>query len=156
MTPRNAPVAQHDLQRTTRATHVVSQKLIAIELVIVVLVIGTVATLVGARVFRSVERDRKTLARERIGDLESALDLYRLDIGRYPTTQEGLHALVARPSSAENWDGPYLKDPLLTDPWGRLYAYRAPGEHSDYDLLSFGSDGQEGGEREAADIHNGQ
>jgi len=125
-----------------------------IELLVVMVILAMLATLVGSRLFRNVEKGRQTVAKQQIVEFESVLDLYRLDVGRYPSTQEGLQALRVRPPGAENWDGPYLKKDVPPDPWGRLYAYRLPGQHGDFDLLSFGADGQEGGEGDAADIKN--
>jgi general secretion pathway protein G len=125
-----------------------------IELVVVMVIIAMFATLVGQRVFRNVDKARQTTAKSQIVEFESTLDLFRLDIGRYPTTQEGLQALVVRPSDVEGWDGPYLKKGSPLDPWGHSYVYRSPGQHGDFDLLSYGADGQEGGDGNAADIVN--
>jgi general secretion pathway protein G len=125
-----------------------------IELLVVMVIIAMFATLVGQRLFKSVERGRQTAAKAQISELESTLDVFRLDVGRYPTTEEGLQALTTRPGNLEKWDGPYLRKALPLDPWGRPYVYRFPGQHGDYDLLALGADGQEGGEGEAADIVN--
>jgi general secretion pathway protein G len=86
--------------------------------------------------------------------LEKALDQYRLDVGHYPTSEEGLQALVAAPSGETNWAGPYLRKGIPADPWGRPYVYAQPGTHGDYDLLSYGKDGREGGTGEDSDIVN--
>jgi general secretion pathway protein G len=92
-------------------------------------------------------------AKVQIERLGSVLDLYRLEIGHYPTEQEGLTALVDRPAQADKWNGPYLKNrDALTDPWGRPYGYRSPGEHGEYDLYSLGADGREGGDGEDRDV----
>jgi general secretion pathway protein G len=125
-----------------------------IELLVVMVIIAMFATLVGSRLFRNVEKGRQTVAKEQITEFESNLDIYRLDVGRYPSTEEGLQALRARPSGVENWDGPYLKKDVPMDPWGHAYVYRFPGQHGDFDLLSYGADGQEGGDGDAADIKN--
>jgi general secretion pathway protein G len=125
-----------------------------IELLVVMVIIAMFATLVGSRLFRNVEKGRQTVAKEQITQFESNLDIYRLDVGRYPSTEEGLQALRARPSGVENWDGPYLKKDVPMDPWGHPYVYRFPGQHGDFDLFSFGADGQEGGDGDAADIKN--
>ena len=90
--------------------------------------------------------------RAQIDAFDKALDQYRLDTGRYPTTEEGLAALVQRPPSEPRWAGPYLKKAVPQDPWGRPYGYRAPGEHGEYDLYSYGRDGQPGGTAESADV----
>jgi general secretion pathway protein G len=123
-----------------------------IELVVVMVIIGLFATLVGQQVFSKVGKARTTEAKAQIQELESVLDMFRLDVGRYPTTEEGLQALQVKPSGAENWDGPYLKKDVPPDPWGHPYMYKSPGQHGDYDLYSLGSDNQEGGDGEAADI----
>lgn len=123
-----------------------------IELLVVMVIIAMFATIVGQRLFRNVEKARQTTAKAQISEFESMLDLFRLDVGRYPTNEEGLQALRVRPSGLEKWDGPYLKKDLPLDPWGRPYVYRYPGQHGDFDILSLGADGQEGGESENADV----
>ncbi len=125
-----------------------------IELLVVMVIIAMFATLVGQRLFQNVDRARQTTAKAQIAEFESTLDLFRLDVGRYPTTAEGLNALRVRPEGAENWDGPYLRKDVPLDPWNRPYVYRQPGVDHDFDLLSLGSDGQEGGEGAASDIAN--
>jgi general secretion pathway protein G len=123
-----------------------------IELLVVMVIIALFATLVGQRLFRNVERARQTTAKSQIQEFESTLDAFRLDVGRYPTTQEGLQALLVRPPNVENWDGPYLRKDAPLDPWGHPYLYRCPGQHGDFDLLSYGADGQEGGEGNGVDV----
>jgi len=123
-----------------------------IELLVVMVIIAMFATIVGQRLFRNVEKARQTTAKAQIGEFESVLDAYRLDVGRYPTNEEGLQALRARPGNVERWDGPYLRKDVPLDPWQRPYVYRFPGQHGDYDLYSLGADGQEGGESENADV----
>ena len=123
-----------------------------IELLVVMVIIALFATLVGQRLFRNVERARQTTAKAQIQEFESALDAFRLDVGRYPTTQEGLQALVVRPPNVENWDSPYLRKEVPLDPWGHSYVYKSPGQHGDFDLLSYGADGQEGGEGDGVDV----
>jgi general secretion pathway protein G len=125
-----------------------------IELLVVMVIIAMFATLVGSRVFRNVEKGRQTVAKEQITQFESVLDIYRLDVGRYPSTEEGLQALQVRPSGVENWDGPYLKKDVPLDPWNKPYVYRCPGQHGDFDLVSYGADGAEGGDGDNADIKN--
>ena len=88
--------------------------------------------------------------------LRKALDTYRLDTGGYPTTEQGLAALNARPANAANWNGPYLQRPVPLDPWGKPYQYKSPGDHDEFDLFSFGKDGQPGGTGDAADITSWQ
>lgn len=125
-----------------------------IELVVVMVIIALFATLVGQRVFRNVDKAKQTAAREQIAQFESTLDLFRLDVGRYPTTEEGLQALQVKPSNVEGWDGPYLKQDVPVDPWGHPYVYRCPGQHSDFDLMAMGLDGQEGGDGTNSDVVN--
>jgi general secretion pathway protein G len=125
-----------------------------IELLVVMVIIAMFATLVGSRVFRNVEKARLTVAKDQIAEFETNLDVFRLDVGRYPTTEEGLQALRVKPSGVENWDGPYLKKDVPMDPWGHPYVYRCPGQHGDFDLLSYGADGQEGGDGDGADVKN--
>ena len=125
-----------------------------IELLVVMVIIAMFATIVGQRLFRNVEKARQTTAKAQIGEFESVLDAFRLDVGRYPTAEEGLQSLRARPGSLERWDGPYLRKDVPLDPWQRPYVYRFPGQHGDYDLYSLGADGQDGGEGENADVTN--
>ena len=110
-----------------------------IELLVVMVIIAMFATLVGQRLFRNVEKARQIAAKSQISEFETVLDTYRLDIGRYPTNEEGLQALRTRPGSLEKWDGPYLRKDVPLDPWGHPYVYRFPGQHSDYDLMALGS-----------------
>jgi general secretion pathway protein G len=125
-----------------------------IELLVVMVIIAMFATIVGQRLFRNVEKARQTTAKAQIGEFESVLDAYRLDVGRYPSSDEGLQALRARPGNVERWDGPYLRKDVPLDPWNRPYVYRFPGQHGDYDLYSLGADGQEGGDGDNADVTN--
>ena len=122
-----------------------------LELLVVMVIIGLLASLVAPRYFDSVGKSNTKVAKAQIDALEKALDQFRLDVGRYPTTEQGLEALNGKPPNLERWAGPYLKKAVPPDPWGRAYLYRAPGEHGDYDLSSLGSDGQPGGTGEAAD-----
>jgi len=125
-----------------------------LELLVVMVIIGLLAGYVGPRYFSQVGKSEVKVTRAQIDALEKALDQYRLDTGHYPTTEQGLAALMTRPASEPKWDGPYLRKRLPDDPWGKPYVYRMPGEHGEYDLLSYGKDGQPGGEGEAADITN--
>jgi general secretion pathway protein G len=125
-----------------------------LELLVVMVIIGLLAGYVGPRYFSQIGKSEVKAARAQIDALEKALDQFRLDNGRYPTTEEGLKSLVERPSTAAKWGGPYLKKAVPADPWDRAYIYRAPGEHGEYDLSSLGKDGQPGGTEEAADITN--
>ena len=122
------------------------------EILVVVIIIGLLAALVGPRLFGKVSTARQKAAKAQIELFGTALDTFRLDVGKYPTTEEGLKALREKPSGAEGWQGPYLPKEIPVDPWNRPYLYRSPGEHWDYDLISFGLDGAEGGGGENTDI----
>jgi len=128
-----------------------------IEILVVIVVLAVLATLVAPNVFRHIGAARETTARAQIEMLGAALDAYRLDNARYPTTEQGLAALWQAPSAEPrpvNWRGPYLRKAVPMDPWGAPYLYRSPGTQSGtgYDLLSYGADGKAGGDGEAADI----
>lgn len=124
-----------------------------VEILVVITIIALVMSLVGPRVLNYLGESKVKAAKIQIESLGSALDLYFLDTGRHPSSSEGLNALVQRPGSAGGWNGPYLRGAAVPhDPWGRPYVYRSPGQHGTYDILSYGSDGQEGGTGVAADI----
>ena len=125
-----------------------------LELLVVIVIIGLLAGLVAPRFFDQVSKSNTKIARAQIDSLEKALDQYRLDVGAYPTTEYGLAALNAKPQNLEKWAGPYLKKAVPPDPWGNRYIYKSPGDHGDYDLSSLGSDGQPGGNGEAADVNS--
>ncbi|AXS80147.1 type II secretion system major pseudopilin GspG [Dechloromonas sp. HYN0024] len=126
-----------------------------LELLVVMVIIGLLASYVGPRLFAQIGKSEIKAARAQIDSLEKGLDQYRLDTGSYPTTEQGLVALMSAPSGVTRWSGPYLKKALPMDPWGNAYVYRMPGEHGgDFDLLSYGKDGQPGGSGEAEDIGN--
>ena len=122
------------------------------EILVVVIIIGLLAALVGPRLFGKVSTAKQKAAKAQIELFGTALDTFRLDIGRYPTTEEGLKAIREKPSGVENWQGPYLPKEIPVDPWNRQYVYKSPGEHGDYDLISHGLDGAEGGEGENQDV----
>ncbi|TAN38142.1 MAG: type II secretion system protein GspG [Nitrospirae bacterium] len=124
-----------------------------IELLVVMVIIGLLAALVGPNIFKNVGRGRQSTAKAQIEMMGQALDSYRLDTGKYPTTSEGLNALNTN-SGAQGWDGPYLKKGLPNDPWGKPYQYQSPGTHGDYDLSSYGLDGSPGGDGENKDINS--
>jgi general secretion pathway protein G len=124
-----------------------------VEILVVITIIGLIMALVGPRVINYLGEAKVKAAKIQIESFSSALDLYYLDAGRYPSSAEGLAALAQRPGGATTWNGPYLKGGVVpNDPWGHSYVYRAPGEHGAYDIVSYGSDGQEGGTGTAADI----
>lgn len=122
-----------------------------IELLIVMIILGLLAALVAPKMFQKVGSSKQKAAKAQIAMIATALDAYRLDMGTYPSSEEGLEALRKNPGQGP-WDGPYLSKEVPRDPWGRPYVYRFPGEHSDYDLYSLGADGQEGGDGENADV----
>jgi general secretion pathway protein G len=123
-----------------------------IELLVVMVIVGLLAALVGPRLFPKLGKGKQAAAKAQIELLGQTLDQFRLDVGRYPTTQEGLAALVTNPGGVDNWDGPYLKKALPNDPWGKPYSYQCPGSHGEYDLSSLGRDGAAGGEGEDKDV----
>jgi general secretion pathway protein G len=126
-----------------------------VELLVVLAILGLLAAIAVPQLMNSLERARVDATKLQIEKLGSILDLYRLEIGRYPTDQEGLRALVEAPAGSERWNGPYLKNSeALTDPWGNPYRYRFPGEHGEYDLYSLGADAKDGGEGINADVAN--
>jgi len=124
-----------------------------IELMVVIIILGLLAALVVPRMFGRVGQAKQKAASAQIELFGTALDSFRLDAGRYPTTAEGLEALLTRPSGVEEWNGPYLKkSEVPLDPWGKPYHYESPGNHGEYDLYSYGRDAVEGGEGEDKDI----
>ena len=128
-----------------------------VEMLVVIAIIGLVMGLVGPRVLNYLGEAKVKAAKLQIESFGSALDLFYLDVGRYPSASEGLTALVERPGNAPVWNGPYLKNAAVpADPWGHVYLYRVPGEKGPYQIVSLGSDGQEGGTGTAADIVSGE
>jgi len=123
-----------------------------LELLVVMVIIGLLAAYVGPQYFSQLGKSEVKAAQAQISALQKALDTYRVDVGHYPTSEQGLAALNTRPQNEPKWSGPYLQKAVPLDPWGRAYLYKSPGEHGEYDLLSLGKDGQPGGTGEAADI----
>lgn len=124
-----------------------------IELLVVLVILGLLAGLVGPQVMRYLGESKTRTAEVQLQELASALDLYRLDVGGYPTAEQGLEALVRQPPDVARWNGPYLrKRAVPEDPWGHQYHYRFPGQHGAFDVWSHGADGQPGGEGESADV----
>lgn len=123
-----------------------------IEMLVVLMIIGLLAALVGPKLFGKVGKARRQAAKAQITMLGTALDAFRLDVGRYPETGEGLQALRTAPGGIEAWDGPYLDKEIPKDPWKNDYVYFCPGEHGEYDLMSYGADGSQGGEKDNKDI----
>ena len=125
-----------------------------LELLVVMVIIGLLAAYVGPKYFSQVGRSEIRMAQAQIDALEKALHQYRLDVGSYPTTEQGLAALMVSPNNEPRWNGPYLSKTPPLDPWDRPYVYKYPGDRSEFDLFSLGRDGQPGGEAESADITN--
>lgn len=123
-----------------------------IELLIVMIILGLIASLVAPKMFNKVSSAKTGTARSQIELLGTALDAYRLDNGAYPTTALGLDALREPAQELKTWEGPYLPKPVPDDPWNRKYIYKSPGDHGDYDLYTYGRDGQPGGEDEDEDV----
>ncbi len=123
-----------------------------LELLVVMVIIGLLAGYVGPRFFGQIGKSEVKVARAQLDALQKALDQYRIDAGRYPSSEQGLAALREKPVDEARWAGPYLSKAVPQDPWGHDYQYRSPGEHGEYDLLSFGHDGRPGGDGEDADL----
>ena len=124
-----------------------------IELLVVMVIIALLASLVAPKLFSKLGASKQKAAKAQISLMETALDAFRLDVGRYPTTSEGLKVLWENPGNIKGWDGPYLPKPVKTDPWGNPYIYKSPGDNGKpYELKSLGADGKEGGTGENADI----
>ena len=123
-----------------------------IEILVVIIIIGMLAALVGPRLFGKVSMAKQKTAKAQIELFGTALDAFRLDVGKYPTTEDGLKALREKPSGVEGWQGPYLLKEIPLDPWNNAYIYKCPGEHGEYDLISHGLDRVEGGEGENQDV----
>ncbi len=123
-----------------------------LELLVVMVIIGLLAGYVGPKLFGQIGKSEVKIARAQIDGLSKALDQFRIDTGRYPTTEQGLAALTLKPANEVKWAGPYLAKTVPKDPWGNDYHYVSPGEHGDYDLLSYGRDGRPGGDGEDADL----
>ncbi|MCK4911839.1 MAG: type II secretion system major pseudopilin GspG [Thermodesulfovibrionales bacterium] len=121
------------------------------ELLVVMVILGLLAALVGPRIWKNVTKSKITTAKTQIELLGQALDQFRLDTGRYPSSSEGLEALRTNPG-ADGWDGPYLRKAVPMDPWKRPYSFQSPGSHGDYDLTTFGLDGSPGGTGENKDV----
>ena len=155
MTLGTVTMVKHLLSRRRQKSvrRLAEQGFTLIEMLVVISIIALIMSLVGPRVLNFLGESKVKAARIQIEGLTSALDLYALDTGQYPSSSEGLEALMQRPGSVASWNGPYLKgNAVPKDPWGKSYVYRSPGQHGAYDILSFGADGQEGGTGAAADI----
>ena len=147
-----AYTTQKHMKREVREGKARSSGFTLLELLVVIVIIGLLVGYVAPRYFSQVGKSEVQVAKAQIDGLEKALDQYRLDTRRYPSAEQGLEALVTRPSNEPNWNGPYLKKSVPADPWGRAYVYRTPGRNGDFDLVSFGRDGKPGGAGEDADL----
>ena len=129
-----------------------------LELLVVLLLLGAFAGIFAPKIFGQAEKAKQKAAKLEIDQIGQALDLYKLEIGRYPTSQEGLAALMTAPSGASNWNGPYLKrNAVPKDPWSNEYRYLSPGDQNrPYDIISLGTDGKEGGDGDGKDINSWQ
>lgn len=125
-----------------------------LELLVVMVIIGLLAGYVAPRYFAEVGKSEVKVARAQIDAFEKALESYRLNVGRLPTSEQGLEALMTQPSGVTKWRGPYLKKSVPPDPWGKPYQYKQPGDHGDFDIVSLGRDGKPGGQGDDADIVN--
>jgi len=141
------------IARKGRALRRAERGFTLVEVLVVITIIALMMALVGPRVLGYLTTSKTKAARIQIESFSSALDLYFLDAGQYPTSSEGLSALLQRPGSAMAWSGPYLRgNAVPNDPWGKPYVYRSPGQHGAFDIISYGADGQEGGTGAGADI----
>ncbi len=125
-----------------------------LELLVVMVIIGLLAGYVAPRYFSQIGKSEVRVAVAQIDALEKALDQYRLDTGHYPSQEQGLAAVIAKPANEPRWDGPYLKKGLPLDPWGRPFLYKIPGEKGEFDIVSLGKDGVRGGSGESADLRS--
>lgn len=125
-----------------------------VELLVVLVILTLLASLVGPRLLDQLGGAKAKTAKVQIAEMEQALDLFKLDVGRYPTEAESLRVLVERPGNLPGWNGPYLKKGLPADPWNAPYQYKVPGRHGGVDIFSLGSDGKPGGDGDAADVYN--
>lgn len=123
-----------------------------LELLVVMVIIGLLAAYVGPRYFSQIGKSEIKVAKAQMDAFDKALEQYRLDVGRFPTTEQGLASLYVKPNNEPKWGGPYLKKAPPPDPWGSAYQYKSPGETSEFDLMSFGKDGRRGGSGEDEDI----
>ena len=145
MTPTFSPPAR----RHTRP----ARGFTLLELLVVLVVLGLLVSIIGPRYFSQLGKSEGKVAQTQMASLAKALDMYRIDVGRYPTTEQGLGALNAAPANEAKWRGPYLQKAVPADPWGRAYVYKSPGEQGgEFDLLTLGKDGNPGGTEENADI----
>ncbi len=135
-----------------RYIHIKNQGFTLLELLVVIVIIGLLASIAAPKLFSQIGKSETKTASAQIEALGLGLDQYRIDVGQYPTTEQGLIALNKNPGNVPKWAGPYLKKSVPDDPWGKPYLYKSPGEHGDYDLSTLGKDGQLGGTSDAQDV----
>jgi general secretion pathway protein G len=140
------------MAKTVRVVAFAQRGFTLLELLVVVAIIGILVGYVAPRYFSQLGKSEVTAARAQIDGFEKALDTYRIDTGHYPTTEQGLAALVTKPANERKWGGPYLRKDVPLDPWGNPYQYKSPSPHGDYEILSYGKDGQPGGSGTDADV----
>jgi general secretion pathway protein G len=144
---------KQDRPMTGRRRHRMDVGFTLIELLVVLVILGLLASLVGPRIMKHVGESKSKTAMLQIQDLSAALDLYHLEVGHYPATEQGLMALIEQPANVNQWNGPYLRKKVIrNDPWGFEYRYRSPGEEGPFDLYSLGADNADGGEGENRDV----
>ena len=147
-------IIRHSIRRSRRGRHLAERGFTLLEILVVLLIVALIAAVVvGPDIFKVFGTAKSSAAQVQIERIGSALDLYRLEVGRYPNDTEGLESLIEQPSGVERWNGPYLKkSESLIDPWGNQFVYRSPGEHGSYDLYSRGADNADGGDGEDSDV----
>lgn len=153
---RNSPSRQSPAGRSGRATIAAASAVggfTLLELLVVVTIIGLLAAYVGPKYFSQLGRSEQGVAKAQVEAFARALDTYRLEVGQYPSSEEGLNALLVKPANAGKWNGPYLQKAVPLDPWGRAYLYRSPSASGDFEIVSYGKDGQPGGTGDAADVN---
>ena len=151
-TRSHTPTTRDGFRTTRRPKPVAGFTLL--ELLVVMVIIGLLASYVGPKYFLQIGKSEIKAARAQIDGFEKALEQYRIDTGRFPSTEQGLQALFVKPGNEAKWGGPYLKKAPPPDAWGQPYQYKSPGEHGEFDLFSYGKDGRAGGSGESADITN--
>lgn len=134
--------------------HIKNQGFTLLELLVVIVIIGLLASIAAPKLFSQIGKSETKTAAAQLESLGLGLDQYRIDVGQYPTTEQGLIALNQNPGNAPKWAGPYLKKTVPNDPWGKPYLYKSPGEHGDYDLYTLGKDGQLGGSSDNQDVQS--
>jgi general secretion pathway protein G len=138
--------------KSSKSNYSKMQGFTLLELLVVMVIIGLLAGYVGPKYFEQIGKSETKTARAQIDSLGKALDQYRIDVGQYPTTEQGLASLNKNVANDAKWAGPYLKKNVPNDPWNKPYLYKSPGEHGDFDLYTFGKDGQQGGAKESEDV----